>query len=99
MQWCFSTSNLEKRLGWSQTEYGRKPENVYYHYNILPTIRPYGLGELRSMLVSSQGLATPEAVSSIPLRRDLFDFVIFDEGSQSEVHSSITALYSYSRKI
>ena len=39
-------------------------------------------------------LATPEAVSSIfPLRRDLFDFVIFDEASQSEVQTSITALY------
>lgn len=39
-------------------------------------------------------LATPEAVSSIfPLRRDLFDFIIFDEASQSEVQSSITALY------
>ena len=62
-----------------------------------PTIRRFGFGELRSMLVSSQGLATPEAVSSIfPLRRDLFDFVIFDEASQSEVHSSVTVLYSYS---
>jgi superfamily I DNA and/or RNA helicase len=39
-------------------------------------------------------LATPEAVSSIfPLRRDLFDFVVFDEASQSEVQTSITALY------
>jgi very-short-patch-repair endonuclease len=39
-------------------------------------------------------LATPEAISSIfPVRRDLFDFVIFDEASQSEVQTSITALY------
>jgi superfamily I DNA and/or RNA helicase/very-short-patch-repair endonuclease len=39
-------------------------------------------------------LATPEAISSIfPLKGDLFDFVIFDEASQSEVQTSITALY------
>jgi hypothetical protein len=39
-------------------------------------------------------LASPEAVSSVfPLRRNLFDFVIFDEASQSAVERSLTTLY------
>jgi very-short-patch-repair endonuclease len=39
-------------------------------------------------------LASPEAVSSIfPLRRNLFDYVIFDEASQSAVERSLTSLY------
>jgi Superfamily I DNA and RNA helicases and helicase subunits len=39
-------------------------------------------------------LASPEAVSSVfPLRRNLFDYVIFDEASQSAVERSLTSLY------
>jgi very-short-patch-repair endonuclease len=39
-------------------------------------------------------LASPEAVASIfPLRRNLFDFIIFDEASQSAVERSLTSLY------
>jgi hypothetical protein len=39
-------------------------------------------------------LASPEAVASIfPLERNLFDFMIFDEASQSAVERSLTSLY------
>jgi superfamily I DNA and/or RNA helicase/very-short-patch-repair endonuclease len=39
-------------------------------------------------------LATPSAVSSIfPLKRNIFDYVIFDEASQSFVAHSLTSLY------
>ena len=39
-------------------------------------------------------LASPEAVSSIfPLRRNLFDYIVFDEASQSAVERSLTTLY------
>ena len=39
-------------------------------------------------------LASPEAVASVfPLKRNLFDFIIFDEASQSAVERSLTSLY------
>ena len=39
-------------------------------------------------------LATPSAVSSIfPLKRNIFDYIIFDEASQSRVAQSLAALY------
>jgi very-short-patch-repair endonuclease len=39
-------------------------------------------------------LASPEAVASVfPLTRNLFDFIIFDEASQSAVERSLTSLY------
>jgi very-short-patch-repair endonuclease len=45
-------------------------------------------------------LASPEAVASIfPLKRNLFDFIIFDEASQSAVERSLTSLYRGSRII
>lgn len=39
-------------------------------------------------------LASPEAVASVfPLIRNLFDFIIFDEASQSAVERSLTSVY------
>jgi superfamily I DNA and/or RNA helicase len=39
-------------------------------------------------------LASPEAVASVfPLERNLFDFIVFDEASQSAVERSLTSLY------
>lgn len=39
-------------------------------------------------------LASPEAVASVfPLKRNIFDYIIFDEASQSAVERSLTSLY------
>jgi superfamily I DNA and/or RNA helicase len=64
---------------------------------ILPIRKLVEIYEDLILRVAPCWLATPSVVSSIfPLKKDFFDYVIFDEASQATVEESLPSLYKYS---
>ena len=62
--------------------------------HVLPIKKLFERHEGIMLRIAPCWLATPSAVSSIfPLKRNIFDYIIFDEASQSRVAQSLAALY------
>jgi hypothetical protein len=62
--------------------------------HVLPIKKLFERYEGIMLRIAPCWLATPSAVSSIfPLKRNIFDYIIFDEASQSRVAQSLAALY------
>jgi very-short-patch-repair endonuclease len=62
--------------------------------HVLPIKKLFEKYEGIMLRIAPCWLATPSAVSSIfPLKRNIFDYIIFDEASQSRVAQSLAALY------
>lgn len=62
--------------------------------HVLPIKKIFERYESIMLRIAPCWLATPSAVSSIfPQKRNIFDYIIFDEASQSRVAQSLAALY------
>lgn len=62
--------------------------------HVLPIKKLLEIYENMVLRIAPCWLATPSAVSSIfPLKQNIFDYIIFDEASQSHVAQSLAALY------